>query len=256
VNLADRADERGAGRALVTGASTGIGLEIALNLARAGYKLALTSRDTARLESVIADQDFAGVTTIPIELELTSEASIDNAIATATEFLGGLDVLVNNAAAALVKPAVEVTWDDWDRVVDANLKGAYFLSCRFAQHCMDAGHGGAVISIASTHGLLGFGGRTVYGTSKGGLIQMARMLAIEWADKDIRVNTVAPATVMTESRKKSLDPEARKTMLGRIPSGRFPEPADIAGAVRYLASPDAGSVTGQTLVVDGGLSVA
>jgi NAD(P)-dependent dehydrogenase (short-subunit alcohol dehydrogenase family) len=244
-------------RALVTGASTGIGREIALTLARDGYDVALTSRDTGRLADVIADPDFTGVTAVPIELELTSLHGIERAIDTAAEALGGLDVLVNNAGAALIKPALEVTWEDWDTVIDANLKGTYFLTCRFAQQCLDSGRGGAVVNIASTHGFLGFSGRTVYGISKGGIIQMTRMLAIEWAERNIRVNTVAPATVMTESRKKSLgDPEVRQLMLERIPSRRFPEPSDIGAAVRYLAGPEAASITGQTTVVDGGLSVA
>ncbi len=254
--MSDGTEQNGARRALVTGASTGIGQEIALTLARDGYDVALTSRDMARLTDVIADPDFTGVTAVPIELELTSQDSIERGIDTAVEALGGLDVLVNNAGAALIKPALEVTWEDWDTVLDANLKGAYFLACRFTEHCLSAGRGGAVVNIASTHGLVGFAGRTVYGISKGGIIQMTRMLAIEWADRNIRVNTVAPATVMTESRKKLLsDPEVRQRMLDRIPAGRFPEPSEISAAVRYLAGPDAISITGQTLVVDGGVTV-
>ncbi len=242
-------------KALVSGASTGIGREIALTLARDGYDVALTSRDAAKLDSVINHADFSGVTAIPIELELSSQDSIESAIETATNALGGLSLLVNNAATALVKPAIEVTWDDWDAVVDSTLKGAYFLTCRFAEQCMNAGHGGTVINIASTHGLLGWPERTVYGTAKGGMIQMARMLAIEWADKNIRINTVAPATVMTESRMASLsNPEARERMLSRIPMGRFPEASEIAAAVRYFAGPDAVSITGQTLVIDGGMT--
>jgi NAD(P)-dependent dehydrogenase (short-subunit alcohol dehydrogenase family) len=252
--MSEQATEDGPRRALVTGASTGIGLEIALTLARDGYDVALTSRDAGKLAGVIADQGFAGVRAVPIEMELTSRDSIERGIAAAAEALGGLDVLVNNAATALIKPAIEVTWEDWDNVVDANLKGAYYLTCRFAEQCIKAGRPGAVVNIASTHGLVGWPGRTVYGISKGGMIQMARMLAVEWADQNIRINTVAPATVMTESREKSLDPEARRRLLQRIPSGRFPEPPDIAAAVRYFAGPEAASITGQTLVVDGGLT--
>ena len=95
---------------------------------------------------------------------------------------------------------VDVTWDDWDRLVSVNLKGAYFLSARFAAHCMAADQPGAIVNIASTHGLTGIAGRSVYGVTKGGLIQMTRMLAIEWVEQGIRVNAVAPTTVMTESR--------------------------------------------------------
>ena len=243
-------------RALITGASTGLGLEIAQTMARDGYDVALTSRDAGKLESVLSHADFANVKTVPIALELTTEDSINSAIKTATDALGGLDVLVNNGATALIKPAIEVTWGEWNSVVDATLKGAYFLSCRFAEQCINAGRSGSIINIASTHGIMGWPGRTVYGSAKGGMIQMSRMLAVEWADKDIRVNTVSPATVMTESRMASLsDPEASAKMLSRIPTGRFVEAAEIAVAVMYFAGADTASVTGQMLVVDGGLTV-
>jgi NAD(P)-dependent dehydrogenase (short-subunit alcohol dehydrogenase family) len=248
-------DQNAARRALVTGASTGIGLEIALTLARDGYDVALTSRDGNRLTDIVTLPDFATVTAIPIELDLTDEDSINAAIATATETLGGLDVLVNNAGQALIQPAIDVTWDEFDTVVNTNLKGSYFLCARFAEYCINQGQAGSIVNIGSTHGLLGFAGRTVYGASKGGVIQMTRMLAIEWADNNIRVNTVSPATVMTESRKQSLDAEAQKRMLARIPSGRFPEPQDIAEAVRYICGPAAGNVTGQHMVIDGGMTV-
>jgi NAD(P)-dependent dehydrogenase (short-subunit alcohol dehydrogenase family) len=242
--------------ALVTGASAGLGLEIARALAREGYDVALTSRDAGKLKSVLSHADFSGVKAIAIELELASEDSVNRAIKTATDALGGLDVLVNNGATALIKPAIEVTWEEWDCVVDATLKGTYFLTCRFAEHCMNAERAGSVINIASTHGIVGWPLRTVYGTAKGGMIQMSRMLAIEWADRNIRVNTVSPATVMTESRMESLkDPKNRASMLSRIPTGRFVEASEIATATLYFANPDNASVTGQMIVVDGGLTV-
>jgi NAD(P)-dependent dehydrogenase (short-subunit alcohol dehydrogenase family) len=244
-------------RALVTGASRGLGREIALNLARDGFDLALTAREIGRLDDVMSHPDLAGVKAIPIAMEMLSQDSIDQGFDAAVEGLGGLDVLVNNAGRALIKPAIDITWDDWDVVVDVNLKGAYFLACRLARHCIEHKRPGAIVNIASTHGLTGLAGRTVYGISKGGMIQMARMLAIEWAGQGVRVNAVALSTVMTESRQEMLkDPEVRERMLGRIPSGRFPEAGEIAAAVRYLVSSDAVSVTGHTLVVDGGLTAA
>jgi NAD(P)-dependent dehydrogenase (short-subunit alcohol dehydrogenase family) len=243
-------------KALVTGASAGLGLEIAHTLAREGYDVALTSRDAKKLEKVLGHADFNDVTAVALELELASESSVDRAIDAAREALGGLSVLVNNGATPLIKPAIEVTWDDWDMVVDATLKGTYFLTCRFAEQCIKAGRSGNVVNIASTHGIVGWPLRTVYGTAKGGMIQMSRMLAIEWADKDIRVNTVSPATVMTESRIALLnDPEARANVLARIPTGRFVEASEIAAAVLYFAGPNSASTTGQMLVVDGGLTV-
>jgi 2-deoxy-D-gluconate 3-dehydrogenase len=226
-------------------------------LAREGFELALTAREIDRLDDVMSQPEMAGVKAIPIAVELASQDSINQGFDIAVEGLGGLDVLVNNAGRALLKPAIDITWEDWDAVVDVNLKGAYFLAGRLARHCIDAKRPGAVVNIASTHGLTGLAGRTVYGISKGGMIQMARMLAIEWAEQDIRVNAVALSTVMTESRQEMLkDPEVRARMLGRIPSGRFPEPGEIAAAVRYLVSPEAVSITGHTLVIDGGLTAA
>ena len=150
---------------------------------------------------------------------------------------------------------VDVTEAEWDDVIDTNLKGAFFLSQLFGRACIARSRPGAIVSMASTHGMTGIAGRSVYGISKAGLIQMTRMLAIEWADKNIRVNAIAPTTVMTKSRQQMLgDPDKRAAALSRIPSGRFATPEEIAAAVVYLASPGAASVTGMTLPVDGGLT--
>jgi NAD(P)-dependent dehydrogenase (short-subunit alcohol dehydrogenase family) len=239
--------------AIVTGASTGIGLEISRTLARHGYSIAMTTRNAKNLKDIVTEPVFRNVSVLPIELELLSEKSISETIQKVNTEFGRVDVLVNNAATALVKPAVDVNWDDWDTVVNANLKGSFFLSSQFAKLCVDSKQSGAIVNIASTHGLLGFAGRSVYGISKGGMVQMARMLAIEWADNNIRVNTVSPGTVLTISREKSLDKEGQIKMLKRIPSGRFPRVKDVAEAVLYLI--EAENVTGQNIVVDGGMSV-
>jgi 2-deoxy-D-gluconate 3-dehydrogenase len=155
----------------------------------------------------------------------------------------------------LLKPAADVTEADWDDVVDANLKGAFFLSQLFGRACIANRRPGVIVSIASTDGMTGIAGRSIYGISEAGLIQMTRMLAIEWAPHNIRVNAVAPTTVMTEARQQLLsDPKARATALARIPTGRFATPEEVAAAVVYLASPAAASVTGHTLPVDGGLT--
>ena len=188
-------------------------------------------------------------------MELLSQDSIDEGFDIAVEALGGVDVLVNNAGRPLLKQAIDVTWDEWDSVLDVNLKAAYFLSCRLARHCIEAERSGAVVNVASTHGLTGFAGRTVYGISKGGMIQMTRMLAIEWAETGVRINTVAPSTVLTNSRREMYkEPGVLESMRDRIPLRRFIEPGEVAAAVRYLASAEAASITGHTLVVDGGLT--
>lgn len=244
-------------RALVTGAASELGREIVLNLARDGYDIALTYNRTSLPDELMTDSDLARVKIIPVAMDLLSQNSIDEGFDAAVEGLGGLDLLVNNAGKPLLKQAIDVTWDEWDSVVDVNLKAAYFLSCRLARHCIDAGRPGAVVNIASTHGLIGFGGRSVYGISKGGMMQMDRMLAIEWAELGIRINSVAPSTMLTSSRREMYKtPEMIERMRNRIPTKRFIESSEVAAAVCYLAGPSAASITGQTLVVDGGITVA
>jgi NAD(P)-dependent dehydrogenase (short-subunit alcohol dehydrogenase family) len=241
--------------AFVTGTSTGIGQVIALALARAGYDLALTELDVAALAETLRHPDLAGRKIASVALDLRAPESIAAAFDTAVEKLGAIDLLVNNAGRALIKPAVDVTRAEWDDVIDTNLRGSFLLSQRFGRHCVARGGGGAIVTIASTHGLTGLAGRSVYGIAKAGLIQMTRMLAIEWAEHDIRANAIAPATVLTPSRAALLsDPEAREKMLARIPNGRFVTPEEVAAAVVYLASDAAASVTGQVLAVDGGLT--
>jgi NAD(P)-dependent dehydrogenase (short-subunit alcohol dehydrogenase family) len=247
--------QRRSGCAFVTGTSTGLGRAIALALAREGYDLAVSDLDIAWLDELVAHPDMKTRTVVPVALDLRVETSIREAYAKARAELGAIDLLVNNAGRALVKPVIDVTWADWDDVIDTNLKGAYFLAQEFARDCLSAQRPGSVVSLASTHGMTGLENRSVYGISKGGIIQMTRMLAIEWAAHGSRVNAIAPTTVLTPSREKLLnDPERRKAMLARIPTGRFATEDEIAAAVIYLASPAAASITGHTLPVDGGLT--
>jgi 2-deoxy-D-gluconate 3-dehydrogenase len=242
--------------ALITGTSGGLGQAIAIALAREGYDLVLTEMDLAQLKETLAHPDIAKRKAVPIMLDLRSRQSIATAFADARALLGDIGLLVNNAGRALVKPSVDITDADWDDVMNSNLKGAFFLSQLFARACIADKRPGCIVSIASTHGMTGIAERLVYGISKAGIIQMTRMLAVEWADKNIRVNAVAPATVMTASREKLLsDPAARARMLARIPIGRFVTPEEIAAAVVYLASDGAAAVTGHTLPVDGGVMV-
>ena len=193
---------------------------------------------------------------IAVPLDVRSETSIMEAFDSAVGQFGDVTCLVNNAGIALPQPATEVTWDDWDAVMAVNLKGAFFLTQRFAARRIAAGLPGAVVNVGSTHGIVGVADRSVYGISKAGILHMTRMLAVEWAAAGIRVNAVAPGTVMTPSRQEILqNPEARSRALARIPAGRFPTAEEIAAAVVYLAGPAAASVTGHVLVVDGGTTV-
>jgi 2-deoxy-D-gluconate 3-dehydrogenase len=182
------------------------------------------------------------------------------ATAPQTAFITGASTGLGYAiACALARNGYDLAVADldvkmFDRLLaDSALNGPYFLSRAFAAHCIARKHAGSIVSLASTHGLTGLAGRSVYGISKGGMVQMTRMLAIEWATNDIRVNALAPSTVLTESRQKLLDAKMRATMLARIPTGKFVTTDDVAAAVVFLVSPGAASITGTTLPLDGGL---
>jgi NAD(P)-dependent dehydrogenase (short-subunit alcohol dehydrogenase family) len=242
--------------ALVTGASQGLGAEIAVALARDGCDVAVTSRRVERLSGTVARIAQAGARGVPIELDLRSQESIERAMAQAVSGLGRVDALVNNAAVTLRRPALDVTREEWDELMAVNLKGSFFMTQQLGRHLIATRRPGCIVSLASTHGLVGFAQRSTYGISKAGLAQMTRMLAIEWAEHGIRVNAVAPGTVDTPSRAEyfASHPDAKQAMIERIPFRRFASPAEVAGLVCYLASPLAAYITGQTVVMDGGLT--
>ena len=241
--------------ALVTGASQGIGAAIALALAQDGYDVAVTSTRVEKLADVLARLAGAGGRAVPVALDIRSQSGIEQAVAEAAGALGGLDVLVNNAGVPLKKPALEVTPGEWDEAMRVNLTGTFFMSQQMGRHLVGAKRAGCVISIASTHGLVGLQDRSIYGIAKAAVMHMTRMLAIEWAGHGIRVNAVAPGRVDTQARAGSLaEPGYRDWALARVPLRRFAAAEEVAGAVRYLASPEAAYITGQTLVLDGGLT--
>ena len=161
--------------AFVTGTSTGIGQVIALALARAGYDLAITELDIDALAETLHHPDLKNSKVVPLPLDLRSQDSIAAAFDAAVQKLGAIDLLVNNAGRALIKPAGDVTRTEWDDVIDTNLRGTFFLTQRFGRHCIETRRGGAVVTIASTHGMTGIAGRAVYGIAKAGLIQMTRL---------------------------------------------------------------------------------
>jgi 2-deoxy-D-gluconate 3-dehydrogenase len=242
--------------AFVTGCSTGLGMAIAERLARDGFDLVITARDLSRLEWAKDNKDLSGRTVLPLALALPDRASIDAAVAAAFERFGSLDALVNNAGQTIRESALDATEEHWDNILDTNLKGAFFLTQAIVRKIAPEKRPFRVVNLSSTYGIVGFANRLLYGVSKAGLIQMTRMLAIEWAPLGITVNAVAPGTIKTASRLEYLsDPEVNRMILQRIPAGRIGEESEVAGAVSYLLGPDAGFVTGHVLVLDGGTTV-
>ena len=244
--------------AFVTGASYGVGAATALALAQAGLTVAISATRAENLESILRSIEGTGAQALPIVLDLCSQSSIAETLKHIAARLGHLDLLVNNAGGNLRKPALDVTWEEWDELMAINLRGAFFLSQHVARQCIAAGRPGAIVNIASVHGLLGAAERSVYGISKGGLIQMTRMLAAEWAEHGIRVNAVAPGRLETASPSRAArtgDPEYLEAMRVRIPLKRLATAEEVAAAVCYLASPEANAITGHTLVLDGGMSI-
>jgi NAD(P)-dependent dehydrogenase (short-subunit alcohol dehydrogenase family) len=243
-------------RALITGAAQGIGAAIALALARAGYDLALTSTRVANLENTVREIGSTDVRTIALSLDLSDAGCFDETMKKAVDALGPLDLLVNNAGITIRRAALDVTREDWDAIQSVNLKGAFFLSQWMGRHLVAGGRGGCIINIASTHGLIGFPQRSVYGIAKAGLIQMTRTLAVEWAPHGIRVNAIAPGTVNTPSREShfAADPKAREAIVSRVPLRRFATMEEVAAAACYLARPESAYITGHTLILDGGLT--
>ena len=242
--------------ALVTGASQGLGAAIALRLARDGYDVAVTELTKAPLDDILSKLTSAGARAEGIVLDLRAQSRIESAVGEAVQAFGELDVLVNNAAVTLRRDAIDVTREEWRDVMDVNLTGTFFMCQQMAKHLVATKCAGSIINLASTHGVVALAQRSTYGISKGGIVHMTRMLAYEWAKQNIRVNAIAPGTIETPSRAAYFadSPQARETMLARVPVGHFCTPEDVAGAVAYLAGADGAFVTGQTLLLDGGLT--
>lgn len=239
-------------KALVTGASRGIGQQIAVALAGAGADIAVTARSVEGLAATKTLVEKTGVRCIALPQDVREIAQSAAAVAAAAEALGGLDILINNAGFESVRPSMDVDEALWDSIVDTNLKGAFFCA-RAAGRIMAAAGGGAIVNLCSLTSFVGIPTAVPYGASKTGLLGMTRALATEWAPQGIRVNAVAPGyfrTAMTEAFYENDDWQTR--MLAKIPQGRFGGEGDIGGVTVFLCSDAAAYVTGHCIPVDGG----
>jgi NAD(P)-dependent dehydrogenase (short-subunit alcohol dehydrogenase family) len=245
--------------ALVTGASYGVGAATALALARAGCDVAITATRSDNLQQIIARLADTGARVVPLVLDLRERESIQRAFGEVIVAFDKIDVLVNNAAVNLRRLAVDVKPDDWDTVMDTNVRGTFFLSQQAGRYWIVIEQAGCIVNVASAHAFVGAAERSTYGISKAAIVHMTKMLAVEWGDHGIRVNAVAPGRMQTDSpsrAEKGSDPAYIGAMLKRIPLHRLATADEVASAVCWLASPEAASVTGQTIVLDGGLTAA
>lgn len=237
-----------AGRtALVTGASRGLGRAIADGLAELGATVFGTSR-SAEAAAVIAER----YGTRPCPLEVSAPETFEAFAASLTE----VDLLINNAGTIVPAAAVDVRVEDYDTVMDVNLRGTFFLTQAFGRHWLAAGTEATVINVGSQTGTVAIEERSVYGASKAALDNLTKNLALEWAPHGIRVNAIAPTWIRTELAELTLSrADLAEKLLARIPLGRFGDPVDVAGAVAFLAGPMAKLITGHTLMIDGGYTI-
>lgn len=240
--------------ALVSGTSRGLGQGFARALARCGADLILTSRNRADLIPFQEEIRAMGRKAIALELDVRDEASIARMAEQAFAEFDVIDILVNNAGCNVRKPALEVSWQDWNQVLDTNLRGSFFVAQAIAPRMIARSYG-RIINIGSVTSVAGYAGLAPYTASRGGIRQLTMSLADEWGRHGVTVNCLAPGWFKTDQNKILYeDPEWVEYLVDRIPLKRPGAPGDLDGAIVFLASEESRYVTGQTLLVDGGIS--
>jgi 3-oxoacyl-[acyl-carrier protein] reductase len=238
--------------ALVTGASSGLGLRFAQVLAEAGAAVALVARRTDRLTEAAARIGAAGGRAAAITADVTDRAAMTRAFDAAERTFGTVDILVNNAGVVHADRAVDLSEQEWRRVIATDLDAVLFWSQEAARRLIAAGKGGAIVNISSVLGYGAAKGVVAYAVAKAGVIQLTRALGLELASKGIRVNAIAPGWIVTDLNRDYLASEKGAAIVNDIPLGRFGEPRDLDGALLLLVSDAGRFMTGTTVVIDGG----
>ena len=239
--------------AIVTGSSKGLGKAMAKALAGAGANVVVVSRHLNEAQSAADDiTEETGKKNLALEVDVSNKSQIEEMVANTVAEFGKVDILVNNAGINIRGPAEELTLEIWNQILDINLIGP-FLCSQAVFKCMQEQKYGRIINIASILGKVGLEGRTAYCSSKGGLRQFTKTLALEWAKHNITVNAICPGPFITEINRPLLnDPEAYQAFASKVPMGRWGEPEELAGVVIFLASDASSFVTGSEIYVDGG----
>ena len=238
--------------AVVTGASKGIGRDLAKALAAAGARVAVAARTTIDLEALVTEIEAEGGEALAVALDVRDTAQISKAAEQVQRHFGSIDIWVNNAGLGANHPAEDITEDDWDEMMSVNLRGLFFC-CREAGRVMLEQGKGRIINMSSQAGVVGIRDHAVYSASKGGVNMLTKVLALEWSHRGVTVNAVAPTFIYTPGTAERLDQEDYLAgVLERLPIGRVGTTGDVAGAVIYLASPAGAMVSGHILLVDGG----
>ena len=243
--------------AVVTGGNGGIGLGIAMGLAGAGANIVIAARSVEKTAQALENIRALGVEAHGITVDVTQEPAIQRMVTNTIDHMGRLDILVNNSGIAVRAQPQELTASQWDSVVDVNLRAA-FLASKAAYAQMVKAGGGKVINVGSMYSIFGSDWGAPYAASKGGLVQLTKSLAVAWAKDNIQVNAVLPGWIVTDLTRgiQDADPNRYDNISRRIPTGRWGEPSELAGAAVFLASTASDYVTGATLAIDGGYSSA
>jgi NAD(P)-dependent dehydrogenase (short-subunit alcohol dehydrogenase family) len=241
--------------ALVTGSSRGLGRLFALGLARSGADVAITSRTLGSLAESKSAVEALGRRAFPVALDVCSLPSIQTAVATVEKEFGRIDILINNAGCNIRKPALDVTWEDWNTILDTNLRGPFFVAQAVARHMIPRRYG-RMVNIGSVTSVAGSAGLAPYGASRGGIKQLTMSLAADWGPHGITVNCLAPGWFKTAQNAVLYEnAEWVGYLTDKIPLRRPGQEGDLEGVMVFLASDASRYVTGQTLLVDGGITV-